>query len=86
MTEQQSVTSAAEVSAVTAPTVVAGLGYPADRKETSPEPTGWNVSNGEFDSNVSRETFAKLLVQDSDSASKDRARSSRETSTSIASK
>lgn len=86
MTDQQSVTSAAEVSAVTAPTVVAGLGYPADRKETSPEPTGWNVSNGEFDSNVSRETFAKLLVQDSDSASKDRARSSRETSTSIASK
>ena len=73
LTEQQSVTSAAEVSAVTAPTVVSGLGYPADRKETSPEPTGWNVSN------VSRETFAKLLVQDSDSASKDRARASRET-------
>ena len=42
MTEQ--VTSAAETSAVTAPTVVAGLGYPADRKEVSPEPTGWNVS------------------------------------------
>ena len=50
MTEQQ---SAAEQSAVTAPTVVEGLGYPADRKETSPEPTGWNV-------NVSRETFTKI--------------------------
>jgi hypothetical protein len=64
---------------VTAPTVVAGLGYPADRKETSPEPTGWNVGL-ENVSNVSRETFATLLVQDSDSAAKDRARSSRETS------
>ena len=51
MTEQ--VTSAAETSAVTAPTVVAGLGYPADRKEVSPEPTGWNVSN------VSREDRAR---------------------------
>ena len=48
VTEQQ---SAAEQSAVTAPTVVEGLGYPADRKETSPEPTGWNVS---------RETFTKI--------------------------
>jgi hypothetical protein len=42
--EQTSATSAAEGSAVTVPTVVEGLGYPADRKETSPEPTGWNVS------------------------------------------
>jgi hypothetical protein len=48
VTEQQ---SAAEQSAVSAPTVVEGLGYPADRKETSPEPTGWNVS---------RETFTKI--------------------------
>jgi hypothetical protein len=31
--------------------VVEGLGYPADRKETSPELTGWNVS---------RETFTKI--------------------------
>jgi hypothetical protein len=38
----------AEHTAVTAATVVAGLGYPSDRKETSPEPTGWL--------NVSRET------------------------------
>jgi hypothetical protein len=45
------VSSAAENSAVTAPTVVAGLGYPADRKETSSEPTGWNVS---------RETITKI--------------------------
>jgi hypothetical protein len=39
--------SAAEQSSVTEPTVVAGLGYPADRKEVSPEPTGWiNSDNG----------------------------------------
>jgi len=28
-------------TSVTKPTVVSGLGYPADRKEESPEPTGW---------------------------------------------
>ena len=43
--------SAAEQSSVTKPTVVAGLGYPADRKEVSPEPTGW-ISNN--DSNVEK--------------------------------
>jgi hypothetical protein len=52
LTEQNSATSAAESSAVTAPTVVSGLGYPADRNETSPEPTGWNVS---------RETFTQIV-------------------------
>jgi hypothetical protein len=30
-----------EDTSVTKATVVAGLGYPADRKEVSPEPTGW---------------------------------------------
>lgn len=47
----------AEVTAVTAATVVPGLGYPANRVEDSPAPTGWQhtVSNGEF-ANVSRET------------------------------
>jgi hypothetical protein len=48
------VKSAAESSAVTAPTVVGGLGYPADRKETSPEPTGWTAN-----ANVSRETLGE---------------------------
>ncbi len=34
-----------EATAVTPPTVAPGLGYPADRVVTSPEPTGWiNVS------------------------------------------
>jgi hypothetical protein len=75
LTEPKSVTSAAESSAVTAPTVVAGLGYPAERKETSPEPTGWRVNV----SDVSRETSAKSIIQDSDSASEDHAGSSRET-------
>lgn len=70
MTEQQ---SAAEQSAVTAPTVVEGLGYPADRKETSPESTGWNFSREDRarssdalseswtsnEANVSRETFGE---------------------------
>lgn len=30
-----------EDTSVTEATVVSGLGYPADRKETSVEPTGW---------------------------------------------
>lgn len=48
---------AAEVSAVTPPTVVPGLGFPADRIESSPEPTGWQhtVTTGTVE-NVSRET------------------------------
>jgi hypothetical protein len=52
LTEHKSALPAAEISAVTAPTVVSGLGYPADRIETSPEPTGWNVS---------RETFTQIV-------------------------
>jgi len=55
LTEQNSATSAAEVSAVTAPTVVSGLGYPADRKESSPEPTGWTI--------VSRETITQIVTK-----------------------
>lgn len=31
----------AEKTSVTKATVVAGLGYPNGREETSPEPTGW---------------------------------------------
>jgi hypothetical protein len=47
----------AEATAVTKATVVPGLGYPADRLEVSPSPTGWqhSVLSGEF-TNVSRET------------------------------
>jgi len=30
-----------EDTSVTPATVVAGLGYPANREEVSPEPTGW---------------------------------------------
>jgi hypothetical protein len=58
------------------------LGYPAERKETSPEPTGLRVNV----SDVSRETSAKSIIQDSDSASEDHAGSSRETSAVIADK
>lgn len=47
----------AETSAVTAATVAPGLGFPADRIEVSPAPTGWQhtINSGEF-ANVSRET------------------------------
>ncbi len=38
---QMSDKNQAEQTAVTKATVVSGLGYPSDRKETSPEPTGW---------------------------------------------
>jgi hypothetical protein len=55
LTEHKSALPAAEISAVTAPTVVSGLGYPADRIETSPEPTGW------LQQNVSRETFTQIV-------------------------
>jgi hypothetical protein len=41
LTEQIGTKSEAEKSSVTAPTVLPGLGYPNDRQETSPEPTGW---------------------------------------------
>jgi hypothetical protein len=37
----------AEQSSVTKPTVVSGLGYPADRKEVSADPTGWMNPNDE---------------------------------------
>jgi hypothetical protein len=55
LSEQNSANPAAEQTAVTSPTVVEGLGYPADRKEISPEATGWlGVSDN---ANVSRETL-----------------------------
>jgi hypothetical protein len=45
----------AEATSVTKPSVAAGLGYPNDRKESSPHPTGWLVENPEI-TEVSRET------------------------------
>ena len=51
--------SLAEQSATTQPSVVAGLGYPNGRDETSPEPTGWQVNTVEvttIEKQVSRET------------------------------
>ena len=47
----------AESTAVTSASVVSGLGYPADRKEQSPNPTGWQhtLTTGTV-TNVSRET------------------------------
>ena len=71
MTEQKSASSAAELSAVTLPTVAEGLGYPADRKATSPEPTGWQ--------NVSREDRARSSDALSESWTSNEANVSRET-------
>ena len=47
----------AEITAVTKPSVAASLGFPADRTEQSPAPTGWQhtVTDGKFEI-VSRET------------------------------
>jgi hypothetical protein len=45
----------AESTSVTKPSVVAGLGYPNGRDESSPQPTGWLVDNTEI-TEVSRET------------------------------
>jgi hypothetical protein len=52
LSEQQ--ISQAEASSVTPATVFPGHGYPADRIETSPEPTGWIVS---------RETITEVKVK-----------------------
>jgi hypothetical protein len=48
----------AEATAVTKASVTPGLGYPANRLEQSPAPTGWQhtVSTGDY-ANVSRETM-----------------------------
>jgi hypothetical protein len=46
----------AESSAETPATVREGLGYPNDRKETSPEPTGWQGLDTANFEHVSRET------------------------------
>ena len=45
----------AESTSVTKPSVVSGLGYPNNREESSPQPTGWLVDNSEI-KGVSRET------------------------------
>lgn len=46
----------AEATAETKATVREGLGYPNDRKETSPEPTGWQGLDTTDFTHVSRET------------------------------
>jgi hypothetical protein len=46
----------AEESSITKPSVVAGLGFPNGREESSAHPTGWLVENPEM-IKVSRETL-----------------------------
>lgn len=57
-------TNQAAETAITQPTVVAGLGYPMGRDEVSNQPTGWiqrdteeETSHIDLDKKVSRETF-----------------------------
>jgi len=50
----------AEESAETKPTVVQGLGYPNNRTEISPEPTGWHGLAQTEINDVSRETLPKV--------------------------
>ena len=45
----------AESTSVTKLSVVAGLGYPNNREESSPQPTGWLVDSSDIKV-VSRET------------------------------
>jgi hypothetical protein len=47
----------ADQTAITQPTVKEGLGYPNDRKETSPTPIGWQGLDTTDISYVSRETL-----------------------------
>jgi len=44
MTNNDNPQTEAERTAVTQPTVVSGHGYPANRAEVSPSPTGWHAS------------------------------------------
>jgi hypothetical protein len=46
----------ADQTAITQPTVKEGLGYPNDRKETSPTPIGWQGLDTTDINYVSRET------------------------------
>lgn len=57
MSESINSNQQSELTAVTAATVAPGLGYPADRIENSPEPTGWIAQkDNEEVGNVSRGT------------------------------
>ena len=52
--------SAAEETAVTAPTVVEGLGYPAGRVEESEASTGWQASGPQSTAPGALGTFEKV--------------------------
>lgn len=60
LTEKNQLETAAERDAVTKPTVVSGLGYPAERHESSPEPTGWQASGPHSTAAGSNGTFEKV--------------------------
>ena len=60
MTTNNQLQTAAEIDAVTKPTVVAGLGYPAGRGEESHQPTGWKASGTDSASAGALGTFEKV--------------------------
>ena len=51
---------ASEAGATTPPSVYSGLGYPMDRKEVSPEPTGWQASGPHSNTPGSKGLFEKV--------------------------
>lgn len=53
----------AEETAATPATVVPGMGYPNNREETSPTPSGWQGLKDDNLTVVSRETFGARLEQ-----------------------
>ena len=62
MTDPKTTATKAEETSVTAATVASGLGYPADRLETTPTPTGWlglNVSRETLEAEESSKTSGK---------------------------
>lgn len=49
----------ADETAINKPSVAPGLGYPNQRNELSPEPTGWQQSPSNEIEHVSRETSTR---------------------------
>jgi hypothetical protein len=60
MTDNENPQTEAERTAVTQPTVVSGHGYPANRVEVSPSPTGWHASGPTSTTPGSRGTLEEV--------------------------
>jgi hypothetical protein len=60
MKDNENPQTEAERTAVTQPTVVSGHGYPANRVEVSPSPTGWHASGPTSTTPGSRGTLEEV--------------------------